>query len=295
MMCSIGDDRHRVAIRYIKGNSESRVLLQVAACYKSSMDNKAIRHLNLRLLTTAAGSHASLAEQCDLSAKYLDQVLTGFQGKADREPRGLGKMAARALERGTGHSIGWMDERHDDEWAAAGLIPPPDATDTQASHVTPVTVAINTQSKLYLSPDESAPKPPQHVPLLTWETCLMARDDYDRLTTTAPTYPIGDDLDGRLIALTMSDDSMVAASGASFPAGTLLIFDVDMAPAHLDYVLFRGPDERAHFRQYILDVGRRRLHPLNPRFEPLPAPPLRDAYLGVLVLAVPPAIYRRTP
>lgn len=289
-------------------SSDLPVSLLVAESCNAGMDNKSIRKTNLVLLVrNSAGSDISkqalaLGEKVaefhlahllpgdDIPnpaeiGKYIKQLLAGFQGKRDRKPRGVGDQFARDLEGALNLGLGWMDARHDTEWAEAGITPNDITESAQTKPVAGVTLREDTTK--YLSPlaDATPAAAVHHVPLLTWEQCLMAHDNYDKLRH-GPTYPIQGAPSGRLIALEMPDDSMQAPTGQSFPVGTTLFFNIDLPPDHGHYVLFKGPDGRPHFRRYVIDLGRRRLHPLNPRYEPIPAPSDPGAYLGVLVLAV---------
>ena len=221
----------------------------------------------LRALVGLSGGPAEFCRQHpDIDASYVSQILNGHRAFRDRASLNMARRAG-------------LPDRYFEE-----------DENRLVNHVTTIEEAPPTP---YFSAIPELKATIQHVPIFTWETCLMARDNYDNFKSTAPIYPIGESIDGRLFALTQPDDSMQGGPGNGFPPGTTLIFDLDIAPAHLDYVLFKGPDGRAHCRQYVIDVGRRRLHPLNPRFEPLPAPADRAAYLGVLVRAIPPAIYHR--
>lgn len=293
MECSIGNDRHMVAISFPNCNSYSLVSRGVTVSYLSAMLNPDIRYLNLRLLIHERGSIAAISAVSGVNEKYLSQIKNRTIQQRGRSPRGVGDDAAIRLGKACKDNPSWMDERHDKEWAAAGLTEAPPVARTELASVMPITTIANETANPYHEAHDVSLAKVQHVPLLTWDTCLMARQEYERTTAGAPTYPIAAELEGRLFALEMPDDSMQAATGPSFPPGTILIFDADLDVADREYVLFRGQDGHAHFRQYVIDVGRRRLHPLNPRFEPLAAPEDRSAYLGVLALAVPPAIYRR--
>lgn len=255
------------------------------------MDNKAIRLHNLKLLVKRVGGIDALAERCGMaSGKYFEQILNGFQGKRDRTPRGLGNLKARELEQVIGAPNGWMDQPHYQEWAECGIevLPAEDINPPCLSNLAYLSQPQDNASRK----NTSATVVNHHVPICTWTSCKMARSDYDNLQYES-TYPLHDPIPGRLIALTVEDASMQAQHGDSFPPGTTLIFDIDMTPSSGDFVLVEGPDGNAYFRKYVVDVGRKRLHPLNALYEPTSAPTERKAYLGVLVLAVPPAVYRR--
>ena len=79
------------------------------------MDNKSIRHTNLRLLIKQCSPQtvAELAKNCGLAAPYLYQITA--KGKHRRD---MGDQLARQLELGMGKPRGWMDETHTDEKTA---------------------------------------------------------------------------------------------------------------------------------------------------------------------------------
>ena len=76
------------------------------------MQNKEIRRINLRALIEEAGGVPQLAAKACVSDKYLRQILTGFMGPKDRNPRQVGDALARKIERGCGKPLGWMDAVH---------------------------------------------------------------------------------------------------------------------------------------------------------------------------------------
>lgn len=114
-MCSCGD---MVAIRYLNGNSESRVSSRVAGCYYPRMNLRAVRLANLRVAISLAGGIDVLADAAQVSKKYLEQIVTGFQGKKDKTPRSVGNTLADKISVGIGQAPGWMDQPHVDLWRA---------------------------------------------------------------------------------------------------------------------------------------------------------------------------------
>jgi hypothetical protein len=108
-----------VAIRYLNINSESRVSPRVAGCYYPRMNLRAVRLANLRVAITRAGGIDVLADAAQVSKKYLEQILTGFQGKKDKNPRSVGNTLAEKLSEAIGEPAGWMDQPHPEDWEAA--------------------------------------------------------------------------------------------------------------------------------------------------------------------------------
>jgi hypothetical protein len=87
------------------------------------MLNPDIRYLNLLLLIHEFGSISAVAEAAGASEKYLSQIKNRTIQQKGKTPRGVGDdLAIRLGKNCTGNRI-WMDERHDAEWLAAGLIP----------------------------------------------------------------------------------------------------------------------------------------------------------------------------
>ena len=56
-----------------------------------------------------AGGVDRLAERAGVSRKYLDQILQGFQGKRDKNPRCVGDALAGKISLGLGLHDSWMD------------------------------------------------------------------------------------------------------------------------------------------------------------------------------------------
>ena len=86
------------------------------------MDNRDIRLLNLKYAVHKIGGTAALAERADCSKKYLEQILQGFQGKNDKNPRKLGDPLAASIARVLGHEPYWMDQPHEELWEASSSI-----------------------------------------------------------------------------------------------------------------------------------------------------------------------------
>ena len=74
------------------------------------MDIRAVRKKRLeQLIAEATGIHA-LSERCNVSEKYLRQILSGFRSPGDRNARSIGHDVARRLESGMNKPPGWMDQ-----------------------------------------------------------------------------------------------------------------------------------------------------------------------------------------
>ena len=84
------------------------------------MDIRSIRLNNLKHAVLEAGGVDRLAERAGVSRKYLDQILQGFQGKRDKNPRRVGDALAGKISLGLGLHDSWMDQPHPDLWRALG-------------------------------------------------------------------------------------------------------------------------------------------------------------------------------
>ncbi|MGW8306988.1 MAG: S24 family peptidase [Achromobacter pulmonis] len=80
------------------------------------MDIRSIRLNNLRYAVYDAGGVERLAERAGVSRKYLDQILQGFQGKRDKNPRRVGDALAARLSVALGQAAHWMDLPHPELW-----------------------------------------------------------------------------------------------------------------------------------------------------------------------------------
>ena len=80
------------------------------------MDIRSIRLNNLKYAVHEAGGVDRLAERAGVSRKYLDQILQGFQGRRDKNPRRVGDALAARLAAGLGQPAHWMDLPHPDLW-----------------------------------------------------------------------------------------------------------------------------------------------------------------------------------
>lgn len=105
-----------VAKRYLKCNSESLVTEKVAGCYYSGMENRDIRLNNLKYAIWVCGSIDALAEKADCNKKYLEQIIQGFQGPKDKNPRSLGNQVAPKIAKAIGQPTHWIDQINGDQW-----------------------------------------------------------------------------------------------------------------------------------------------------------------------------------
>ena len=89
--------------------------------YLPGMEIKDVLRNNLRYAVWLSGGYAKLAEKSEKgSAKYFEQVATGFQGKRDKNPRSLGPEVASSVARAIGKEGNWMHQEHPDLWKSVG-------------------------------------------------------------------------------------------------------------------------------------------------------------------------------
>lgn len=75
-------------------------------------DINAIRRENLLRLLEEAGTQERLAERCDVSHIYLNQIKNMRPDPATGKIRNVGNQLARKLEKGMNKPEGWMDTDH---------------------------------------------------------------------------------------------------------------------------------------------------------------------------------------
>lgn len=127
------------------------------------------------------------------------------------------------------------------------------------------------------------------VPIVQWKLLpLINNTDQFReaIVKEGAREVLTSDVGPGVVAAYMPDDSMESPSGRTIQAGTLLLIDSLRSPAVGDYVAVIMDDRQCYLRRLISDAGRRRLMPLNPRYQPIDAPEDRGAYVGVLIKTV---------
>jgi SOS-response transcriptional repressor LexA len=77
-------------------------------------------------------------------------------------------------------------------------------------------------------------------------------------------------------ALRVHGDSMEGTGRESFPEGSLIVVEPEMAPLPGDYVIALNKGNQTTFKQLVKDAGELFLKPLNPRY---PIRPLGDAVI----------------
>lgn len=71
-----------------------------------------IRHENLLIAISRAGSIRKLEEKAEIGQGYLSQIKGRHQNTKSGKPRAVGDEAARKIELAIGEGIGWMDTDH---------------------------------------------------------------------------------------------------------------------------------------------------------------------------------------
>jgi len=85
------------------------------------MDNREIRKNNLLYAIKQAGSVSILAEAVECNEKYLRNIIAGFKGPKDTNPRKLGDSLTHAIANWLNQEPYWMDQPHPELWAEAGI------------------------------------------------------------------------------------------------------------------------------------------------------------------------------
>ena len=110
-----------VATRYRNFNSDSLLYFWVACCYHRYHHGYPLDTTEQPQVRGPGGRGVDrLAERAGVSRKYLDQILQGFQGKRDKNPRRVGDALAGKISLGLGLHDSWMDQPHPDLWRALG-------------------------------------------------------------------------------------------------------------------------------------------------------------------------------
>lgn len=74
------------------------------------------------------------------------------------------------------------------------------------------------------------------------------------------------DVTRHTFAMHVHGDCMISTTGDSFPPGSLLIVEPDLAPISGDYVIALVLPSVTTFKQFVVDGGDRYLRPLNHRY-----------------------------
>ena len=89
--------------------------------YLIGMDVRDVIRNNLKYALWLTGGYAALADKSKSgSAKYFEQVATGFQGEKDKTPRSLGPKVSASVAEAIGEDPSWMYQEHQDLWGAIG-------------------------------------------------------------------------------------------------------------------------------------------------------------------------------
>lgn len=94
------------------------------------------------------------------------------------------------------------------------------------------------------------------------------------------TVPVSVEVKRHTYALRVHGDSMVSETGDSFPEGSIVVVEPEMAPLPGDYVIVLNGANQTTFKQLVKDGGDLYLKPLNSRY---PIKPLGNAtVIGVV-------------
>ena len=94
------------------------------------------------------------------------------------------------------------------------------------------------------------------------------------------TIPVTVEVKRHTYALRVHGDSMVSATGDSFPEGSVVVVEPEMTPLPGDYVIVLNASNETTFKQLVKDGGDLYLKPLNSRY---PIKPLGNArVIGVV-------------
>lgn len=230
------------------------------------MDDKEIRRKNLRGLIDERyqGVAARLAAALDMKPPQLHRWLSGRQGVSED--------SARAIEAMLNLPRKWLDRVHDEPL-------PTEFSTRTVSHVQQNLPEYADNGVIFHQSPSSAPF--YDVPLIKWEDIHVARNFITHPPASQP-HTLSTVGGPGIVAAYMPDDSMMRADGGGVPRGTLMFIDLDAAPRVGHLVVVRMGDGLCYLRELVSDAGRWKLMPLNPKYDPAPAPDDRGAYVGVL-------------
>jgi SOS-response transcriptional repressor LexA len=125
----------------------------------------------------------------------------------------------------------------------------------------------------------------RRVPVISWQKAAKMHRFTEILPgdTLGYVFPVEATHVPNPFALRVKGDSMSGATGASFPEGSVVIFDPSLVAVSGDYVLALDPTtSEPTFKRLIEDAGRWFLRPLNPSYPTVQFP---DPF-GVIAVAV---------
>ena len=196
------------------------------------MDLKQTRILRLEQFIERNGGQTKVSDKFNVNASYLSQLINGHGS--------FGEKAARKLENTFGLKPYYLDEMETNQQLAN-------------YNVDPIKI-INTSVPLLSSVQAGAFK---EAIEFDWSEC-------ERITTDAK-------IKEKTFALKVKGDSMISDGPVTFPEGTLLIIEPDMAPISGDFVIAKNGDNEATFKQLIKDGADWYLKPLNKHYPIKPA------------------------
>lgn len=131
---------------------------------------------------------------------------------------------------------------------------------------------------------EVSPEVPHMVPLISW---VRAGEFAEVQETYAPSeaeefYPYPKRASESVVALRVEGDSMTAPFGKSYPDGSVIFVNLDQrTPVSGQRVVAKlEHDDKATFKVFVSESGKRWLRPLNPQY-----PPIYDPFrvVGIVV------------
>ena len=197
---------------------------------------------NLDILRRRYGSVAALADKLGKSSSQVSQWINASVDGKSGKPRTMKPATAREIELLIGEKEGWMDQ---------------DRSGSGSIEITP-----NTGAEIAIT---------GRVPVISW----VAAGDWCEV---ADPYPIGSAEDWlpcatkhgkRTYALRVDGDSMTSPypGQKSYPHGVIIFVDPDRAAINGSRVIARLPNsDKATFKTYSEDAGRRYLRPINPQY-----------------------------
>ena len=205
----------------------ARILTGSAAIGARMKPVSDVRYERFLELLAEAGSVTALALRTGKSISQISQLKSRSKHSITGTPRAIGDELARQFESAFDKPVGWMDTQP--------VVEP-----------TNISGPITQRKVPMLSLMQAG--------LLTEESLVQSQEFVTAWHSEPGPHSFG---------LRVEGDSMVSASGLSFPPGTTIIVDPDRKPVIGDYVIARDMQDRPTFRQLMGDGITWYLRPLS--------------------------------
>ena len=150
------------------------------------------------------------------------------------------------------------------QWEKPGGTAPKRSNQPRVAELLGISMAELLSGGSNIGPGDSTPT---EVPLISEVEAGHFRsiDNFNPQGET-PTVPVTVQVQRHTYALRVQGDSMTSESRDSFPDGSVIVVEPELAAIPGDYVIALGKGERITFKQLVVDAGESYLRPLNTRY-----------------------------